>query len=707
MTDSVRVTQPYPDAQREAIVEDLHGHRVADPYRWLEDPEDPRTQEWSAAQDALAREWLDVLPGREAAAERMRSLLRAGSVGVPVWRAGRAFFMRRLGDQEFSVLFVREADGSERPLIDVAAMDPSGRTTLDSWSPSLEGDRLAYQISVGGNEESLLHVLDVASGELLDGPIDRCRYSSIGWLPGGEEFFYIRRLPPEDVPEGEEQFHRRVWRHRIGSDTTEDILVHGEGLHHTFYFSANVSRDGRWLLIHGCPGTARRDSVWIADLEASGTDRPQLQQILDTEEGIRASAWVERDGRLYVQTTWDAPRWRLCVTDPESPERQNWTELVSEDPDSVLEAARWFDGGDDAPAQLIVLRTRHAVSELALHDPETGARSEVLPLPGTGQVTNVTTVDEATDSERDQLWIGWTDFATPPCVHRYSHATRETVLSEAAPGAVELPEVHTSQVSYTSADGTTMRMFVLSPTERPDQARPALLTGYGGFSLSMEPGYTPSALAWVAAGGVWAEPSLRGGGEEGEHWHRAGMRESKQNVFDDFHGAAEHLQATGWTTAEQLAITGGSNGGLLVGAALTQRPELYRVVVCSAPLLDMVRYERFLLGRTWNEEYGTADDPDELAWLLSYSPYHHVRHGTEYPSVLFTVFDSDTRVDPNHARKMCAALQHATVSDPAKQPVLLRRETEVGHSARSVSRTVGLATDQLTFLAEATGLTLE
>ncbi|GAA0561911.1 prolyl oligopeptidase family serine peptidase [Saccharopolyspora spinosporotrichia] len=694
----------YPDAERSETSEVLHGRRIDDPYRWLEDAADPRTKEWSATQDELARGWLDALPGREAVAERMRSLLSAGSVSAPVWRAGRAFFTRRLPGQEFAVLHVREADGSERVLLDVTEIDPSGLTTLDAWSPSLEGDKLAYQVSVGGDEESLLHVIDVATGERIEGPIDRCRYTSIAWLPGGEEFFYVRRLPKESVPEGEEQFHRRVWRHRVGADPEQDLLVHGEGLHHTFYFGTSVSRDGRWLFVHGSPGTARRDSVWIADL-SDGAPVPELRRVLDTSDGVRASAWVERDGRMYVQTTLDAPRWRLCVADPEHPEPENWTELVPEDPDSVLEAVRWFDPGDGEP-RLAVLRTRHAVSELTLHDPATGERTDEVPLPGTGQVTALNTVDELTTHDRDRLWLGWTDFATPPCVHTYSRTSGETGLEARAPGAVDLPDVHTRQVTYTSLDGTEVRMFVLSPTAEPDRPRPVLLTGYGGFSLSMEPGYTPSALAWVSAGGVWAEPSLRGGGEEGEQWHRAGMRESKQNVFDDFHAAAEHLVEQGWTTSDQLAISGGSNGGLLVGAALTQRPDLYRAVVCSAPLLDMVRYERFLLGRTWNEEYGTADDAEELGWLLSYSPYHAVREGTRYPSVLLTVFESDTRVDPNHARKMCAALQHATASDPGERPVLLRRETEVGHSARSVSRTVGLATDQLAFLAEATGLAL-
>lgn len=703
MTDTPALPTSYPDADRTDVSDLLHGRRVDDPYRWLEDAEDPATASWSQEQDDLARAWLDALPGRQEAADRMRSLLRAGSVSAPVWRAGRAFFTRREPDQEFPVLWLRDVDGSETPLLDVTQLDPSGLTTLDRWSPSLEGDLLAYQISAGGDEESLLYVLDIASGRIVDGPVDRCRYSPVAWLPGGEEFFYVRRLAPELVPEGEEQFHRRVRRHRVGDDPADDLLVHGDGLHHTYFFGASVSRDGRWLLVHGSPGTARRDALWIADLHAGGPV-PDLRQVLDTSDDVRASAWVERDGRLYVQTTLDAPRWRLCVADPEHPEPANWTELVAEQPDSVCEAVRWFDPGSGEPPRLAVLRTRHAVSEIALHDPGTGRHVGDVPLPGTGQVTALTTVDELTTTDRDRLWIGWTDFATPPCVHEYSHRTGRTTLAESAPGAEHAPDVRTRQVTYTSRDGTTVRMFVLSSTEEPAGPRPALLTGYGGFSLALEPGYTPSALAWVRSGGVWALASLRGGGEEGEEWHRAGMRENKQNVFDDFHAAAEHLVEQGWTSRDRLAITGGSNGGLLVGAAVTQRPDLYRAAVCSAPLLDMVRYENFLLGRLWSEEYGSAAVAEELDWLLSYSPYHHVAEGTEYPSVLFTVFESDTRVDPNHARKMCAALQHATGCDLDKRPVLLRRETEVGHSARSVSRTVGLATDQLAFLAEATGL---
>jgi prolyl oligopeptidase len=319
-----------------------------------------------------------------------------------------------------------------------------------------------------------------------------------------------------------------------------------------------------------------------------------------------------------------------------------------------------------------------------------------------------------------QVWIGWTDWTTPPgvlvCdvagVADVAASTPRTETWQSAPGGAPELAVASRQEIYRSSDGTEVRLSVLAPVDKagtgePDRPRPTVLYGYGGFGIAMDPGYTTSALAWVAAGGVWAVANLRGGTEEGEDWHRAGMREHKQNVFDDLHAAAEHLRSSG--RASRLGIYGGSNGGLLVGAALTQRPDLYDAVVCSAPLLDMVRYELFGLGRTWNDEYGTADDPTELGWLLGYSPYHAVQVGptypaTSYPATLFEVFESDTRVDPLHARKMCAALQAA--QPPDGPPILIRRETDVGHSARSVDRTVALSVDTLSFLAGQLGLDL-
>ncbi|MBV8931202.1 MAG: S9 family peptidase, partial [Kutzneria sp.] len=595
------------------------------------------------------------------------------------------------------------AAGAERVVVDPAELDPSGRTTLDGWSPSRDGRLLAYQVSVGGTEQSVLFVLDVDSGEVVDGPIDRCRYSPVGWLPDGAEFYYVRQLPAERIPAGEELFHRRVWRHRVGADPRTDVVVHGDGLDPTYYFGLTVSENGRWLIVDGRRGTTRHDAVWIADL-----DSPEfrLREVLADSAGAQCTAWVAADDRLYLVTTLDAPRGRLCVTSPQRPGPAHWRELIAEEPGSVLDEVRLLPGGPAENRHLVALRTRHAVSELHLHDAATGEHTGAVPLPGTGTVHGISVVDTGTDAHRGTVWFGWTDFATPTCVHAFTLGDPATRLWAPSPGTVSASAVQVDHEEYTSADGTVVRMFVVSKQGRPDQPRPTLITGYGGFAISRHPGYHSSASAWVRAGGIWVVVSLRGGGEEGEQWHQAGMRERKQNVFDDFHAAAEHLIRTGWTTPDQLAIMGGSNGGLLVGAALTQRPELYRAVVCSAPLLDMVRYERFLLGRLWAHEYGSAAVPEELAWLLGYSPYHRVESDVEYPAVLFTVFEADSRVDPCHARKMCAALQHATSADPVKRPVLLRRETEVGHAARSVSRDVDLAVDELGFLANAVGLDL-
>ncbi|MEO3806505.1 prolyl oligopeptidase family serine peptidase [Nonomuraea sp. B1E8] len=682
--------EPYPTARREETSDILHGTPVPDPYRWLEDPDGPETKGWLLAQAELF--------GRERGPQRFKSriaeLLRSGSVGVPTWRGGRHFFSRRTPDQEHAVYYVVEPDGTERALIDPIDIDPSGLTTLDAVQPDKEGRLLAYQISVGGNEESVLYIMDVATGARVEGPIDRCRYSPVAWLPGGEAFYYVRRLPSTEVPENETQFHRRVYLHRVGTSTEDDVMIFGQGLKLTNYYGVSVSRDGRWLQVSAHEGTAPRNDIWVADLTESPADRPALRVV---QEGVDAQSALVfgRDGRLYVHTDRDAPRGRVCLADPAAPGFETWRDLVPEDPEAVLSDFAILD--DLERPVMLVGWTRHAISEITVHDLETGERVGEVPAPGLGSIGGIAERPEG----GHEAWFGYTDNTTPPTIQRYDARTGETTLWAASPGAVEVPEVRTSQVVYQSHDGTDVRMLIISPAGEASGPRPTVLYGYGGFGLSMTPGYSASILAWVEAGGVYAIANLRGGGEEGEEWHRAGMLANKQNVFDDFHAAAEHLIATGVTTKEQLGISGGSNGGLLVGAALTQRPDLYSAVVCSAPLLDMIRYEKFGLGATWNVEYGSADDPEQFAWLRAYSPYHHVNQGVAYPATLFTVFQSDTRVHPMHAWKMCAALQHATTGE---RPVLLRNETEVGHGARSVSRTVDLSADTLTFLARHTGL---
>ncbi|MDP9441744.1 MAG: prolyl oligopeptidase family serine peptidase [Actinomycetota bacterium] len=678
----------YPEAERLDLVEVLHGHEVADPYRWLEDADSLQTQGWSAEQDALVRAVLDAVPGREHLRSRLEALL-PGMVGLPTVRGPRTFFRRRDPDQEHAVYVVVDGGGAERVLIDPAAMDPTLMTTLDLVVPSKEGDRVAYVTSEGGREEGVLHVLDVATGAVLDGPIVLGRGPDVAWLAGGDELIYVARLPDDLLPSGEEQFHRRVWRHRIGTPRSGDDLLFGEGVDKTAYFGVGTSHDGRWLTATVALGTAPRNDLYLWDIAGGGPFRV-VQQGVDAQ----TSGEVGTDGRLYLFTNREAPRGRLCICSPDAPDYEHWEDLLAEGSDVLT----GYTLTEDA---VVAVREHHVVSRVSVHDRRTGQWRADLALPGPGTAAVTSRPDGGHD-----VWIGYVDHIRPFRVlhHRIGAATVD--LWAEPPGAVSAEWIRARQVFVTSADGTRIPMFVIQREDAATEPRATILYGYGGFNVALTPDYASGILAWVERGGVYAIANLRGGSEYGEAWHRAGMRQHKQNVFDDFFAAAEWLIAHGYSSTERLGISGGSNGGLLVGAALTQRPELFRAAVCSAPLLDMVRYERFGLGQTWNDEYGRADDPAELEWLLSYSPYHRVVAGTRYPAVLFTVFEGDTRVDPLHARKLCAALQHGTAADPSDRPILIRRERGVGHSSRAVSRMIELQVDTLSFLASQLGLAL-
>ena len=715
--DPIPLPDGYPPAGRTDVVDVLHGVPVPDPYRWLEDDADPATVAWSHAQATLLEAHAAAWPGREHVRGLLGSMLATGSVSAPATRvrAGvvRRVLVRREPTAEHGVLLLRtsHADGGtdERVLLDPMAVDPSGATTLDAWSWSPDGELLAYQTSAGGSEESVLRVLDVDSGEAVDGPVDRARYSPVAWLPreAGEpaRFYYVRRLAPALVAPDETQYHRRVYLHVVGSSPESDVEVFGAGQDRTTYFGVGTSHDGRWLVVSAAAGTAPRTDVRLADLHACDPAAPVLREVavgLDAEHGV----WVGRDGRLYVHTDLDAPRGRLCVGEPTDPTTGRWVDLVPEDPTAVLSDVAVLDSTSLEEPLLLVHRTRHAVGELSVHRLVDGAHLGDVVLPGPGSLGGLVTAYE----DRDAAWFTWTDHTSPGRVLRLDGRTLQVTTAELPPGEPPAgPAVTAQQLSCTSADGTTVRYMVVARADalhqgRPVAPAPTVLYGYGGFGISLNPGYSATTLAWVRAGGVHVVANLRGGGEEGEDWHRAGYRDRKQNVFDDLYAVADALIAQGWTAPDRLAVSGGSNGGLLVGTAATQRPGTWAAVLCSAPLLDMVRYEQHGLGVSWSDEYGTAADPVELGWLLSYSPYHHVRRGTAYPAVLFTVFDGDSRVDPLHARKLAAALQHATSSDPRERPVLLRAEADVGHGARSLSRTIGLATDGLLFLAHHTGL---
>ncbi|MFC4014475.1 prolyl oligopeptidase family protein [Nonomuraea purpurea] len=648
----------YPPAERRPVTDRLHGRDVDDFYRWLEHPADPRTQHWQAAQDELWHDSAARLPGRAGFLARLNELKDTGLVTPPVWRGERRFHLRQSASQEHPVLYC-----DDRIVLDPMELDPTGLTTLDDWQPDQEGRLLAYQISRSGDEKADLYVMDVDTGEIVDGPIGGCRYSAVAWLPGGRALYYVR-------------FHEGIRLRRVG--VAADTPVFGLG---PISYGVQISADGRWLTISA--GTASGNSLWLADLAGGDPERPRPRPVQESAHARTAGA-VACDGRLYLLTDGDAPRRRLCVADPAEPGA--WRELIPEDPEAVLGAFTLLDG-----ERLLVSRTRHAVGEIAVHHARTGERLGTVPLPGSGSIASLT----ARPDGGPEAWFAYTDAVTPAEIWRYDARTDATTLWSAAPGRVTLHDVHSHHIEYDSADGTRVRMVVVAGPSRGGP-RPTILSGYGGFGIPLMPGYAADSLAWVEAGGVLAIANLRGGGEEGEAWHRDGMLERKQNVFDDFVAAAEKLIADGWTTPDRLGIWGESNGGLLVGAALTQRPDLFAAAVCSAGLLDMARFHRSGLGPSWTGEYGDPDDPEQLGWLLAYSPYHHVRKGTDYPATLFTVSAGDSRVDPMHARKMCAAMQWASGGE---RPILLRHELDVGHGARAVSRSIGLAADVLAFLA--------
>lgn len=691
----MRTRPEYPDAPRLDISDTMHGTEVHDPYRWLEAADDPRTAEWLSAQTALMDAERATWNTREHFFARVGELLGNGSISPSYFRGQRRFFTRRNPDQQFPVLYVAEGD-AERVLIDPIALNADGTTTLDSWQPSKDGQLLAYQLSEGGTEESVLYVMDVASGETIDGPIDRCRFSPVAWLKDERAFYYVRRLAPELLPESERNFHRRVYLHQVGADPATDICVFGAGMTMTNYYGVEVSRDGRWLQVSASEGTEPRNDLWVADLHTCPVNAPAFTQV-QADVDAQTSLTFSRDGRVYVYTDLYAPRGRMAITTPGAWRSDEWRDLITESPECVLEGVALLDGDDLEEDLLLVTWSCHGVARMTVHRALNGEVLYEVELPGAGTVGGpVEHIDGG-----PVTWIVYTDHTSVPRVYEFDARTKELNLYASPPGAITPPDVFSQQVTYTSVDGTTVRMFIISPTEKPDAPRPTVLYGYGGFGIPMQPGYSAAILAWVEAGGVWAVANLRGGGEEGEEWHRDGMLGKKQNVFDDFHSAAEYLIDQGWTSPQQLGIYGGSNGGLLVGAAMTQRPELFNAVVCVAPLLDMIRYTTSELGPTWTVEYGDPEDPEQFGWLYSYSPYHRVTPNTNYPATMVAVFDNDTRTDPMHGRKMVAAAQAATSGD---RPVLLRTEGNVGHGARSVNKAVEETADTLGFLANWTGL---
>jgi prolyl oligopeptidase len=673
-----------PPSRSEACVETLHGIAVSDPYRWLEDGDSPEVQAWSDAQGRHARACLEAFPGREALHGRLRALFAIGTLQPPSPRRGRYFYERRTGEQEQPVLYVREgAESADRVLLDPAALSADAATALDWYAPSADGGLLAYGLSEGGSEKSTLRVRDVSRGVDLADEIPLTRACSLDWLPDASGFFYTRYPEPGSVPAGEENYHRQVFLHMLGDDWHADRRLFGDGRAKEDWPSVQLSPEGRWLAITVSCGWTRTD-VYLQDRRSGGP----LRTVAEGEQVLYGVTL--RQDRLYLHTNRGAPRYRLMVADPEHPEPESWRELIPEGPD-VLEGVAVIG------ECLLALWLRDAASRLTLHDLDGRLLSEI-PLPAIGSVAGLT--GEWNGSE---AFFGFSSYAVPPAVYRVALPEGRCTLWQRVEADVDPAAYAIERVRFPSKDGTPLSMFLVRRADRPADGRgPCVLNGYGGFNISLTPAFGRSLLLFLESGGLYAVAHLRGGGEYGEEWHRAGMLERKQNVFDDFLASAEWLLAGGHAARDRLAIMGGSNGGLLVGAALTQRPELFRAVVCQVPLLDMLRYHLFRIARLWIPEYGSAEDPEAFRWLLSYSPYHRVRDGAAYPAVLLTTGESDSRVDPMHARKMAARLQAASSSG---RPVLLRIESRAGHGqGKPLSKLLEEWTDVWTFVFQELGM---
>ncbi len=666
-----------PSTRTDNVKEVLHGVEITDPYRWLEDQDAPETRAWIDTQNAYTNSLISQIPGREQLRQRVAALLKVDSIGLPTERNGRYFFSKRGAEQDQSQIYMRQGPrGKDELLVDPLPMSPDHTITVGVRGVSKDGKLLVYAIRKGGEDETALRVMDVDARKELPDQLPRARYFSALLLPDKSGLYYVKMTPAGG----------RVFYHKLGTEVAADAEVFGKDYGPDKILVAGLSEDGRHLVIIVLYGSAAdKTEVYVQDIANKGPITPIVNDLAS-----RFFPDVAGD-TMFLHTNWKAPKNRILAVDLKNPARDHWSEVVPES-DAVIENMDLVGG------KLVVTYTQNASSRVKVFEPG-GKFVRDVALPAIGSVSGF-----AGRWDSSEAFYSFNSFHIPTTIYRNDLAKGTQEVWGRVQVPIESDKYEVRQVWYASKDGTKIPMFlVYAKGIKLDGSNPTLLTGYGGFNLSELPAFSTRAAAWIMSGGVYALPNLRGGGEFGEEWHRAGMQGKKQNVFDDFIAAAEWLIQNKYTRPSRLAIFGGSNGGLLVGAALTQRPELYGAVICAYPLLDMVRYHKFLVARWWVPEYGSSDDPEQFKYIYAYSPYHHVKPGTKYPAVLLTSGDSDTRVAPLHARKMAALLQAANASN---NPILLHYDTKAGHSGGTpVSKLVDENTDQLSFLFWRLGVT--
>jgi prolyl oligopeptidase len=671
----------YPPARVDPLVETLHGVAVADPFRWLEEPHSAETRAWVDAQNALTRSQLDG-PLRDTFVRELTKAFDYPRTLAAYCRGGRYFFSHNPGLLNQPLVFVAGRDGGDaRVLLDPNALSADGTTAVTAIFPSPDGSLLAYALSVHGSDRQVVRIRRVSDGVDLDDCLEWVKFASIAWTHDNASFYYLRFPEPGSVPLEDEQYYGRIYLHRLGQPQSSDPLVFEKADEKEVVPLVHVTADDRYAVITAQRGASDDSEIYLVDRQTGWTRA--LFAGFDAAYDFIESA----GGRLYFRTTREAPRGRIVAVAADDTSAA-LHEVVAEQPHRLSLAVMSREG-------LACVYLENASDRIRRFD-LAGTPLGEIPLPGIGSIV---TIDAEADG--DELVFVFTSFVDPPSGWVFRGPSRlMTGASRLTAGAIYRSESNayrTSQVWYSSKDGTRVSMFLVHRTDVAlDGNRPVLLSGYGGFNINRTPAYDPGNFPFLERGGIFALVNLRGGGEYGEEWHRAGMLERKQNVFDDFIAAAEFLIAGGYTRPERLAIEGGSNGGLLVGAVMLQRPDLFGAVLCRVPVADMLRYHLFTVGRFWIPEYGSADDPAQFAYLLRYSPYHNVREGVRHPATLVMTADTDDRVDPGMAKKFAARLQAAGEGGP----FLIRVETKAGHGAgKPIAKVIDEEADMLAFLA--------
>ncbi len=676
----------YPATKTVDQVDDYHGRKIADPYRWLEDPDAPDTRAWVAAQNKVTFGYLEKLPHRARLQKRLTELWNYERYGLPRKRGEAYFYTRNDGLQNQSVLYVSQGPhGEPRQLLDPNRLSEDGTTALAGWTASDDGKLLAYGLQHGGSDWREWKVLDVATGQPLDDHLRWIKFSGVSWLNDGTGFFYSRYDEPKPGQElTAANYYQKLYFHKIGTPQSEDVLIYERPDEKEWGFSGEVTEDGHYLIISVWRGTERKNQLFYKDLRIQDAPVVELIAGFDAAYGFLGND----DGVFYLVTDLDAPLRRVVAVNIEQPDRTHWRELIPQ-ADSVLEGVGMVSN------YFCALYLEDAQSHAKIFDLQ-GQYVRDVALPAIGSAGGF-------GGRRDsaETFYYFTSYTTPTTIYRYNVETGESSVYRQPKVDFNPDDFETRQVFYTSKDGARVPMFITSRKGlKLDGGNPTILSGYGGFNVSLTPAFSVSNVVWLENGGVYAVPNLRGGGEYGREWHEAGMKQRKQNVFDDFIAAAHWLIDNKYTRPKRLAMRGGSNGGLLVGAMMTQQPELFGCALPAVGVMDMLRFHKFTIGWAWVSEYGSSENPEEFATLLAYSPLHNLRPGTKYPATLITTADHDDRVVPAHSFKYAAALQAAHAGEA---PVLIRIETRAGHGAgKPTAMIIEEAADVLAFALENT-----